>query len=269
VSRRRAKSERNSQPPSWETSGAWFLNPIGHVITKRNVLDEIPATRAAIFRLLKQERFASIPRIAEALGVSHEAARKQVGDLQRNGWIDSDCGPEEAQQRESTPGRPPVRYCLTAAGDHFFPKQYPQLLVSVLDTIAAEGGNDAFTSVLARITDDRVARLEPRVATRPMKRRIEELRAIYREGDPFTDVQRRGENYVLVERNCPYLSVAMERPDICSTTVSTLRRLTGCEVVRERRFQDGDGRCEFHVKTAQSSPERQQLRFEKEPPRTS
>ena len=60
----------------------------------------------------------------------------------------------------------------------------------------------------------------------------------------------------------------MERPDICSTTVSTLRRLTGCEVVRERRFQDGDGRCEFHVRTATASPDRKQVRFEREPPRT-
>lgn len=238
-------------------------------MTNRNVLDEVPATRAAIFRLLKHEGFVSIPWIAEVLGISHEAARKQVGDLQRNGWIESDCGPDEAARRESTPGRPPVRYCLTAAGDHFFPKQYPELMVAVLDTIAAEGGNDALTAVLTRITDESVARLEPKVRRLPMKRKIEALRAIYRDGDPFTDAQRRGKDYVLVERNCPYLTVALERPDICSTTISTLRRLTGCEVVRERRFQDGDGRCEFHVRTAQYSPERKQVRFEKEPPRSS
>jgi predicted ArsR family transcriptional regulator len=241
----------------------------GGVTTKRNVLDEIPATRAAIFRLLKKEGFVSIPRIAEVLGVSHEAARKQVGDLQRNGWIESDCGPDETVRRASTPGRPPARYCLTAEGDHFFPKQYPELMVTVLDTIAAEGGGDALVAVLTRITDEQVARLEAKVGRLPMKRKIEALRSIYRDGDPFTDVQRRGEDYVLVERNCPYLTVALERPDICSTTVSTLRRLTGCEVVRERRFQDGDGRCEFHVRTAQCSPERKEVRFEKEPPRTN
>lgn len=239
------------------------------VTTKRNVLDEVPATRAAIFRLLKTEGLVSIPRIAAVLGVSHEAARKQVGELHRKGWIASDCGPEEAVRRESVPGRPPVRYCLTEAGDHFFPKQYPELMVTVLDTIATEGGGEALTALLTRITDERVAQLQPKVGRLPTKRKIEALRAIYRDDDPFTDVQRRGEDYVLVERNCPYLTVALERPDICSTTISTLRRLTGCEVVRERRFQDGDGRCEFHVRTAQCSPERKEVRFEKEPPRTN
>ena len=231
------------------------------------MLDEVPATRAAIFRLLKEEVFVSIPRVAEVLGVSHEAARKQIGDLHRNGWIAADCGPDEAERRESTPGRPPVRYCLTEAGDHFFPKQYPELMIAMLDTIAAEGG-DALPSLLARLTDERVAQLEPKVARLSMHRKIEALQAIYRDSDPYVDVQRRGEDYVLIERNCPYLTVALERPEICSTTISTLRRLTGCEVVRERRFQDGDGRCEFHIRTAGASPERKQVRFEKEPPRT-
>lgn len=237
-------------------------------MSARTLLDELPATRAAIFRLLKQEGFASLRRIAEVAGVSHEAARKQVADLRRNGWVDSDCPPDEAERRETIPGRPPVRYCLTAAGDDFFPKQYPELGITFLDAIAAEG-DDALISVLTRITDERVAELEPRVAAVPLKRKMNVLRSIYETGDPFTDVQRRGEDYVLIERNCPYLDVVLERPDICSTTVSTLRRLTGCHVVRERRFQDGDGRCEFHVRSGEASPERKAVRFEREPPRTS
>ena len=239
------------------------------VATQWTILDEFPTTRAAIFRLMKAEGYVSIPRIAEALDVSPEAARKHVVALQRSGWIDADCGPDEAQRREATPGRRPVRYCLTREGDQLFPKKYPDLLIGMLDTIAAEGGADGLTAVLARLTDQRVAELESRVPSVSMKRRMNALRAIYMEGDPFVDVERHGPDYVVIERNCPYLNFAMERPEICSTTVSTLRRLSGCEVVRERRFQDGDGRCEFHVRTAQSSPERKVLRFEKEPPRTS
>lgn len=237
-------------------------------MSTRSVLDELPATRAAIFRLLKAEGFASIGRIAQVLGVTHEAARKQVADMQRNGWIDSQCPAEDSDSRGAERGRPSVRYCLTRAGDHFFPKQYPELAITLLDTIAAEGGDRGLIGVLARITDERVAELEPRTAPLPLKRKMNALRAIYRDRDPDIDVERRGDDYVLIERNCPFLDVALERPAFCSTTVSTLRRLTGCEVVRERRFQDGDGRCEFHVRTAESSPERAAVRFEPEPPRS-
>ena len=219
--------------------------------------------------MLKKETYVSIPRVAEALGITHEAARKQIAELLRNGWIQSDCAPDEAMSREATPGRPPVRYCLTAAGDHFFPKQYPELTIDLLDTITAAAGEDALVDVLAQITDERVAAFERKTKRLPMNRKMDALQAIYRDDDPYIEVERRGASYVLIERNCPYLDVALARPDICSTTVSTLRRVTGCEVVRERRFQDGDGRCEFHVRVTKASPERKQARFEKEPPPTS
>ncbi len=236
--------------------------------TPRLILDEFPTSQIAIFRLMKEQGFVSIPQIAESLAVSHEAARKHVVDLQRKGWIQSDCGPEEAERRAIVPGRPAVRYCLTNEGDHLFPKEYSELLVHLLDTIMAEGGTSGTMSLLARITDDRVAELEPRTASLPMKRKMSALQAIYSDGDPFAEVERRGQDYVVIERNCPYLNFATARPEFCSTTVSTLRRLTGCEVVRERRFQDGDGRCEFHVRTRQASEERKNVRFEMEPPRT-
>jgi predicted ArsR family transcriptional regulator len=233
----------------------------------RTILDELPATRGAILKLMKAEGFISIPRAAEALRVSHEAARKQIGEMLRNGWISSECEPPEPG-RQSPAGRPSVRYCLTPEGDHFFVKQYPEMTVHLLDAIVAAGGDAALTATLAVITDERVNRLEAKTGDLPLKRRMNALRGIYRDGDPHTEVQKRGDDYVLIERNCPYLDVALERPDICSTTVSALRRLTGCEVVRERRFQDGDRRCEFHVRTAEASAERSEVRFEKEPSRT-
>lgn len=251
--------------PVWGT----LSEALHDVATERTILDELPTSRAAIFRLMKTEGFVSVPRIAEVLGVSHEAARKHVVELQRNGWIEADCEPEEAKRREAVFGRPPVRYCLTAEGDHLFPKNYPELLIGLLDTIAEVGGTDAAKAVLAQITDHRVAELQPRIPAGSMKRKMAALQAIYTDGDPFANVEKRGDDYVVIERNCPFLTFAMQRPDICSTTVSTLRRLTGCEVVRERRFQDGDRRCEFHVRTAQASPDRKRVRFEIEPPRTS
>jgi predicted ArsR family transcriptional regulator len=234
-------------------------------MASREFLDEMPVTRAAILRLLKSRGLSSIQQMAETLGVTHEAVRKQVVDLERSGWIESDCPPDQARRRE--PGRPALRYCLTSAGDHFFPKQYPELLVTLLDSTSAEKGEKTVAAVLGRMTDEIVDRLHG-IETLPLDRAVDELRAIYRDGDPFTHVERRGEDLVIVERNCPYLDVALERPAICSTTVSALRRLTACEVVRERRFQDGDGRCEFHVRAATRSPKWKEPRFEKEPPRS-
>src|SRR5688500_2094428 len=159
------------------------------------MLEELPATRAAIFRLLKAEGFASIGRIAEVLGVSHEAARKHVTDLQRKGWVGADCPPEASDLPGSTRGRPSVRYCLTAAGDHFFPKQYPALAMTLIDAIAAEGGQENLGGILARVTDERVADLEPRTAALPLKRKINNLRPIYHQLNPNIKVKRHGKDH--------------------------------------------------------------------------
>jgi len=69
-----------------------------------------------------------------------------------------------------------------------------------------------------------------------------------------------------VERNCPFLDVAMARPLLCSSTVTTLTRILGREVVREERFQDGHGCCSFRI--YEDSPvDVSHLRFAHEPER--
>jgi predicted ArsR family transcriptional regulator len=70
---------------------------------------------------------------------------------------------------------------------------------------------------------------------------------------------------MLVEKNCPFLNVATRRPALCSVTVSTLSRLLGQTVTREKRFQNGDGRCVFRVHLDQPlNPETFRFAFEDE-----
>ena len=61
------------------------------------------------------------------------------------------------------------------------------------------------------------------------------------------EVRWRGNVPLLIERNCPFLSVARKHPALCTVSVCTLSRLLGVRVVREQRFQDGDGCCVFRV----------------------
>jgi predicted ArsR family transcriptional regulator len=76
------------------------------------------------------------------------------------------------------------------------------------------------------------------------------LKDYYLPDDPFLSIERNG-RVSLVEHNCPFLNVAMARPTVCSVTVNALSRLLGFRVVRARKFQDGDGCCEFRVLTDQ------------------
>jgi predicted ArsR family transcriptional regulator len=218
-------------------------------------LDELSESRRRILLLVKEQSAASISDIARALAVTHEAARKQIVDLQRGGWLTTTCAEED--EEPPAPGRPSAQYCLTQAAENLFPKRYAALVVELIDREGA--------IALKGIADDVVERLRARTRGDSLAQRVAAAREVYADDDPYTSVEQRGSDFVIVERNCPFIDVAMARPAICSTTVSALRRFTGREVVRERRFQDSDGRCEFHVRAGKRAPN---TRFELEPPRS-
>lgn len=230
-----------------------------------DVLSALPRTRREVLQLLKQRGRATIVELAEALRMTHEGVRTHVVQLQQEGWITADCSNLSSPADEQSPGRPPAQYCLTVAGDHAFPKHYDDLTVLLLDALLETADERVTRDVLATVTDIRVDAVRARASDASFEEKLHALASIYLEDDPFVEVVQRDGDWILIERNCPFLNVAMQRPAICSTTVSTMRRFLGYEVVRERRFQDGEARCEFRVLTQR--PLRRPRRFEQEPPK--
>lgn len=198
--------------------------------------------------------------IAADVGTTYEAVRQHMVQLERDGWIRRRPAPQPA----AGAGRPLAVYELSAAADHLFPKHYDALAVEMVDTVADQLGPEALRSVLTALTESRVRHWEPRLAGKSLPDRVAALREIYLEDDPFTSVESGDGSLRLVERNCPFLNIALRRPALCSVTVSTLTRLLGVEVEREECFQKGDGCCAFRVH-ADRPAENFKFRLEREP----
>jgi predicted ArsR family transcriptional regulator len=193
---------------------------------------------------LKQAGATTIAQLAESLQLTGEAIRQQLLQLQREGWVE--LAPGRASRTGT--GRPATTYRLTEAGDHLFPKHYGVLSVLMIDALAEELGIDALLRVLARLTDERVAAMEPLVRDLPLLERLVALKSWYLEDDPYMTAEQRDGEIRLVERNCPFLHTALSRPALCSVSVNALTRLLGVRVRREQTFQNGDGRCVFRVR---------------------
>mgnify|MGYP001556112562 CR=1 FL=1 len=101
--------------------------------------------------------------------------------------------------------------------------------------------------VLSAVTDRQVAQWQTKLAGLGLREKLEALKGFYFENDPYTQVVEDADGLWLIEQNCPFLNLVMERPALCSVTVSTLSRLLGVVVKREKRFQSGDSRCAFHI----------------------
>jgi predicted ArsR family transcriptional regulator len=178
------------------------------------------------------------------LKLTGEAVRQHLLQLHREGWA-------QPQRRERVDhgrnGRPATFYALTAAGDHLFPKNYDEFAVTLMDAVAQEIGAEGLQRILGRITDSRVSSIDPLLRDKTLGDRVEVLRNFYFEDDPFTSVEVVKDGYRLVERNCPYSNLALDRPAVCAVTVNTMTRLLGVRVRREETFQKGDSFCAFRV----------------------
>lgn len=204
----------------------------------------MPDSRRAILIALKTEGPSTIAQLAELLQLTGEAVRQQLLQLQREGWVESRIARSEERGRT---GRPATRYSLTEAGDHLFPKNYDLLNIAFIDAVADELGPEAAKAMLKRVSDDRAATVSASLRGRTIEERVEALKNFYLEGDPHMQVQKSDGVYRLVERNCPYINTAMQRPALCSVSVNALTRILGVRVEREQKFQNGDGRCVFVV----------------------
>lgn len=204
-------------------------------------LDALPEARQTLLRAIKQEGTASAGMLAEKLGLTREAARQQLLLLQQQGLVSS------RSKRSHGAGRPALLFSLTNEGEHLFPKHYDQLSVLLLDTITEEMGSSQTVRLLSAVSDRQVAQWQGRLAGLTLKQKLEALKGFYFENDPYTQIEEDADGIWLVEKNCPFLNLAIERPTLCSITVSTLMRLLGVEVIREKRFQSGDSLCAFHV----------------------
>lgn len=206
--------------------------------------------REALLAALQRHRPASIDVLAKELRRTPEAVRQALGRLERAGLVCRSPATDEAPRGR---GRPPEHFTLSPAGEESLPKSYAEMAVALVDAVSSALGPEALEQVLGHVTDVRAAALAPRMAGLGLAERVQELRSIYRDGDPFIDVERIEGGWRITERNCPFLRLATTRPLVCSTTVGVLARLLGRRVVRERRFQSGDGCCVFFVDEAKAS----------------
>lgn len=198
-----------------------------------------------VLAFIKQRGEATTAAIAEHLQVTYEAVRQQLRQLEASQLVVS----YKQRDEDTRLGRPTQYYALSPAGDHLFPKAYDELAVELIDTLAAVLGPEALREVLATLTDENVRQWASHVQGKSLRERLEALKGIYIEDDPYmhVEVDEASGALRLTERNCPFLNVASRRPALCSVTVSTLSRLLGHKVTRKKRFQDGDGRCVFSV----------------------
>src|ERR1700687_5141689 len=101
------------------------------------------STRMEVLELLRRKGHAGAETIASDLGVTPNAVRQHLTNLERDGFVVS-------QPERSGRGRPSLLFALTERADSVFPKRYGQLATMVLQEVEAMGGPEARDEVFPR-----------------------------------------------------------------------------------------------------------------------
>lgn len=197
--------------------------------------------RGAILRELKAEPGQSARELGERLGLSLNAVRHHLKELEVAGLI-------EYEREQRGVGAPAFAYRLSSQGQALFPTRLEGLLSQLLDHVVAREGRDTAAHVLEGYFQELGARFEERVAGATLpERRAQITKLLADEGFmPEWRVAADGTRSILLH-NCPLRCVADRLPEVCAAETRFLSRVFGVPMERHDHQLGGAGACEYRL----------------------
>lgn len=197
---------------------------------------------------LKRTGAGTTAAIADALGVTTQAVRPQLVELEERGLVNAET------LVTGTRGRPPVGWALSPRAIELFPDRHGDLTVELLRTMRDELGDEAIDRVLAARDrthlvelDASMAHLEPH----DVVSRVAVLAEQRTQQGYMAEVSSDGDALVLTEHHCPVCAAATECQNLCRDELELFRTAIGdaAEVERTHHLLSGDERCVFRIRT--------------------
>ncbi|KRB46720.1 MAG: metalloregulator ArsR/SmtB family transcription factor [Pseudomonadota bacterium] len=200
-------------------------------------------TSDQILLLLKSKGPAQTKALAEAVGVTRQAARLQMEKLAAEGLV------EHVTERMGV-GRPRRSWSLTALGNGRFPDTHAQMTLELIEAIRGEFGDEGMdrlvkrreqaTQVGYRKALDGAASLEERLD------RLAQVRAA--EGYMAEWSRREDGAYLLIENHCPICAAASACQGFCRSELTLFETmLAPARVERAEHILAGARRCAYLV----------------------
>lgn len=199
------------------------------------------STRMEIMELLRRGRSASAETISADLGITPNAVRQHLTNLERDGYV------------QSTPvkhkrGRPSLIFTLTDRADQAFPKRYGQLATMVLTELQEMGGPDALDEIFRRVALRHADAVEPDLDGLDFDEKLNHVVEWIARAGTLADSEELPDGTVRVTiHNCPFRATALKFPQVCTITPHMLTRLLDASVSQENSIHRRDPHCSFLV----------------------
>src|SRR2546430_4283407 len=178
------------------------------------------STRMEVLELLRRKGRSSAETIAGDLGVTPNAVRQHLTNLERDGLVSS-------QPERSGRGRPSLLFVLTERADSVFPKRYGQLATMVLQEVQEMGGPGALDEVFARVAARHANAIEKDLGGLEFEEKLRRVVNWIGRAGTLVEQSEGPEGIQVTIHNCPFRNTALKFPQVCTITPQLISRLPG------------------------------------------
>jgi predicted ArsR family transcriptional regulator len=198
------------------------------------------STRMEVLELLRRRGRSSAETIANDLGVTPNAVRQHLTNMERDGLVVS-------QPERSGRGRPSLLFVLTERADSVFPKRYGQLATMVLQEVQEMGGPEALDEVFARVAARHANAIKRDLEGLEFDEKLRRVVAWIGRAGTLVEQSESPEGVKITIHNCPFRNTALKFPQVCTITPQLISRLTEAAISQADSIHRHDPYCSFVV----------------------
>jgi predicted ArsR family transcriptional regulator len=212
------------------------------------LIDLLGETRAQIVALL-HDGDATVAELATATELTDVAIRRQLRELVGDGLVTGRSTPAVG------PGRPAVRYELTARGERLFPDRSADLAEDVLTFLYDERGKNEMIAFLRwrqkRQQEHYAGALD---GITELDDRVDRLAELLNADGFLAEVTAAEDGFALTQTHCAIKDAAAAHPQLCAFEAALFREVLGARVTRRETIASGSTACVCHVEPRSTTP---------------
>lgn len=217
-----------------------MIEPLSELESAAGLPEGLQGPRGSILVELKRQGALSAKELAGKLGLSLNAIRHHVRELEAEGLIDHKREPRGV-------GAPVFKYDLTERGDSMFPARYEAALTEVLDHLVSHAGRGPAVESLNVHYERLGNRLAEELAGAPADQRVDTVVRVLRDEGYMAMWSGGTGKGTLTAHNCAMRAVAQKFPELCEAEMRFLEEALSAEVTRKSHMLTGCSACEYHV----------------------
>jgi len=197
-----------------------------------------------VMYLLKILGSSGLEELSKMMKISRMGVHKHLADLQDRGLVQS------IEVRKGV-GRPIMQYSLTSIGSSTFPKAYGQIATFALDYIEKRMGKTAVDDVLRERQGELLYKYHDILKDLDFEQKVNRLAKLRDEEGYIAEsrkMDRKGENHVLLEYNCPIIMIAEKHWQACAIETELFEKVLDADIKVTHRAAKGDSICKFKIK---------------------